>query len=85
MPVIAITDFIFGNTDRHSGNLMIDSENRLYAIDNGLCFTTDNKKNEFKSICFCFLENMALNANCLSTYDFISTPNMEYLEIIKKF
>ena len=85
LPFIAISDFIFGNTDRHSGNLMIDSECRLYAIDNGLCFPIDNNKNEFRSICFNFLGNMMLGIDCLNTDDFTNTPSMSYLEVVNIF
>jgi hypothetical protein len=35
-------DLITGNTDRHSGNLMVDARGKVYAIDNGLSFA-DNK------------------------------------------
>lgn len=35
---LAVFDFIIGNTDRHSGNLIVDNKGNLYPIDNGLTF-----------------------------------------------
>lgn len=64
---------------------MIDSECRLYAIDNGLCFPIDNNQNEFRSICFNFLGNMVFGRDCLNPYDFTNTPNMSYLEVANIF
>ena len=40
---IALFDYITGNTDRHTGNYLLDDKH-VYAIDNGLTFPKDMKK-----------------------------------------
>jgi hypothetical protein len=35
---MALFDHITGNCDRHGGNWIVDKNNRVYAIDNGLAF-----------------------------------------------
>jgi hypothetical protein len=35
---IAVFDFITSNADRHLGNVMVDADNRLVAVDHGLAF-----------------------------------------------
>lgn len=35
---IAVFDIVANNTDRKSGHCLIDDEDRIWAIDNGLCF-----------------------------------------------
>lgn len=35
---LAVLDLVIGNTDRHAGNFMVDKDNKLHAIDNGLAF-----------------------------------------------
>ena len=40
---IALFDVIVNNTDRKSGHCLIDSEDRIWAIDNGLCFSEQFK------------------------------------------
>lgn len=40
---IAAFDIVANNTDRKSGHCLIDSEDRIWAIDNGLCFSADFK------------------------------------------
>lgn len=37
---IAVLDYVLGNTDRHFGNLRIDNDYNVWAIDNGLTFST---------------------------------------------
>jgi hypothetical protein len=39
---LAMFDFIIGNTDRHSGNWMVDEQHKLRAIDHGLSFPEQN-------------------------------------------
>lgn len=36
---IAVFDIVANNTDRKSGHCLIDAEDRIWAIDNGLCFS----------------------------------------------
>jgi len=45
----AVFDYITGNTDGHSGNVMIDGD-QVYAIDNGLAFPDKGDMGQFKSI-----------------------------------
>jgi uncharacterized repeat protein (TIGR03843 family) len=40
---IALFDVIVNNTDRKSGHCLIDAEDRIWAIDNGLCFSEEFK------------------------------------------
>ncbi|MEZ5215421.1 MAG: SCO1664 family protein [Ilumatobacteraceae bacterium] len=40
---IAVFDLIANNTDRKSGHCLIDATERVWAIDNGLCFSEDFK------------------------------------------
>jgi uncharacterized repeat protein (TIGR03843 family) len=38
---IAVFDFVANNTDRKGGHCLLDSDDRVWAIDNGLCFAAD--------------------------------------------
>lgn len=40
---LAAFDVIANNTDRKSGHVLIDSSDRIWGIDNGLCFAADFK------------------------------------------
>jgi uncharacterized repeat protein (TIGR03843 family) len=40
---IAAFDIVANNTDRKSGHCLIDADDRVWAIDNGLCFSVDFK------------------------------------------
>lgn len=40
---IAIFDIVANNTDRKSGHCLIDADDRIWAIDNGLCFAEQFK------------------------------------------
>ena len=40
---IALFDVVVNNTDRKSGHCLIDAEDRIWAIDNGLCFSEEFK------------------------------------------
>lgn len=40
---IAVLDIVANNTDRKSGHCLIDAEDRIWAIDNGLCFAEQFK------------------------------------------
>lgn len=40
---IALFDIVANNTDRKSGHCLIDAEDKVWAIDNGLCFSADFK------------------------------------------
>lgn len=40
---IAIFDIVANNTDRKSGHCLIDASDKVWAIDNGLCFSADFK------------------------------------------
>jgi uncharacterized repeat protein (TIGR03843 family) len=40
---IAVFDVVANNTDRKSGHCLVDSDERIWAIDNGLCFSADFK------------------------------------------
>jgi uncharacterized repeat protein (TIGR03843 family) len=40
---IAVFDLIANNTDRKSGHVLIDSTDRIWGIDNGLCFAAEFK------------------------------------------
>ena len=40
---IAVFDILSNNTDRKAGHVLIDSDDRLWAIDHGLCFSSDFK------------------------------------------
>ncbi len=35
---LVILDFLIGNEDRHNGNWMVDENNKIHAIDNGMSF-----------------------------------------------
>jgi uncharacterized repeat protein (TIGR03843 family) len=39
----AFFDFIANNTDRKSGHILLDNEDRLWGIDHGVCFSEDFK------------------------------------------
>jgi uncharacterized repeat protein (TIGR03843 family) len=39
----AVFDFIANNTDRKSGHILLDHEDRLWGIDHGVCFSSDFK------------------------------------------
>jgi hypothetical protein len=39
-----LLDFIIYNSDRHKFNFLVKSNNKVYAIDNGLSFAKDNPK-----------------------------------------
>lgn len=40
---IAVFDLIANNTDRKGGHCLLDAQDRIWAIDNGLCFAADFK------------------------------------------
>jgi len=40
---ICAFDVVANNTDRKSGHCLVDSDERIWAIDNGLCFSADFK------------------------------------------
>ena len=40
---IAVFDFIANNTDRKSGHVLIDRDDRIWGIDQGLCFSAQFK------------------------------------------
>jgi uncharacterized repeat protein (TIGR03843 family) len=40
---IAAFDYVANNTDRKSGHCLIDAAGKVWAIDNGLCFSTEFK------------------------------------------
>ncbi|MEN9286653.1 MAG: hypothetical protein RIS39_645, partial [Actinomycetota bacterium] len=40
---IAVFDILANNTDRKSGHVLIDSDNKVWGIDHGLCFAADFK------------------------------------------
>jgi len=40
---VALFDVVANNTDRKSGHCLVDSDERIWAIDNGLCFSADFK------------------------------------------
>jgi uncharacterized repeat protein (TIGR03843 family) len=40
---IAVFDIVANNTDRKSGHCLIDASDKVWAIDNGLCFSVDFK------------------------------------------
>ena len=40
---IAVFDIVANNTDRKSGHCLIDADDRIWAIDNGLCFSEQFK------------------------------------------
>ncbi len=40
---IATFDLLVNNTDRKSGHCLLGLDGRIYAIDNGLCFSVDPK------------------------------------------
>jgi len=40
---LAAFDIVANNTDRKSGHCLIDTDERVWAIDNGLCFSADFK------------------------------------------
>ncbi len=43
MQAFALFDFVANNTDRKSGHILIDGDDRLWGIDHGLCFSADFK------------------------------------------
>lgn len=43
MQAFALFDFVANNTDRKSGHILIDGDDRLWGIDHGLCFAADFK------------------------------------------
>ncbi len=40
---LAALDVVANNTDRKSGHVLVDTDGRCWAIDNGLCFHADDK------------------------------------------
>jgi uncharacterized repeat protein (TIGR03843 family) len=40
---IAVFDILANNTDRKSGHVLVDGDDRVWAIDHGLCFSADFK------------------------------------------
>ena len=40
---VALFDLLANNTDRKSGHVLIDSEDHIWGIDHGLCFSADFK------------------------------------------
>jgi uncharacterized repeat protein (TIGR03843 family) len=40
---LALFDFVINNADRKSGHCLIDTQQRLWAIDHGICFHTEYK------------------------------------------
>lgn len=40
---IALFDVVANNTDRKSGHCLVDADDRIWAIDNGLCFSSEFK------------------------------------------
>ncbi|HET6445107.1 MAG TPA: SCO1664 family protein [candidate division Zixibacteria bacterium] len=40
---IALFDVLINNADRKSGHVIVDNSDRLWAIDHGLCFHSENK------------------------------------------
>ena len=40
---MAVFDFVANNTDRKSGHCLVDANQRIWGIDNGLCFAADFK------------------------------------------
>lgn len=43
LKAIAVFDFVANNTDRKGGHCLLDARDRVWAIDNGLCFAVDFK------------------------------------------
>lgn len=43
LQAIAVFDFVANNTDRKGGHCLLDRHDRVWAIDNGLCFAVDFK------------------------------------------
>lgn len=55
LSVLAITDYIIGNSDRHVSNLMINDKKEIIGIDNGCSFAPNGEvnsegKGEFRSL-----------------------------------
>lgn len=48
---IAFFDFLIGNEDRHPGNYLVDNDNNIVAIDNGLSFG-EGKISSFINECY---------------------------------
>lgn len=56
--MLSITDYLIGSTDRYGKNFIIDKNNRIHAIDNGLSFARNGyekenifgQKGEFRSL-----------------------------------
>ncbi len=40
---VALFDFVVNNADRKSGHCLVGSDNRIWAIDHGICFHADYK------------------------------------------
>jgi uncharacterized repeat protein (TIGR03843 family) len=40
---IALFDVLINNADRKSGHVIVDDNDRLWAIDHGVCFHSENK------------------------------------------
>jgi uncharacterized repeat protein (TIGR03843 family) len=40
---LAVLDVVVNNADRKGGHLLLDSANKLYGVDHGICFHTENK------------------------------------------
>jgi uncharacterized repeat protein (TIGR03843 family) len=43
LQAIAVFDFVANNTDRKGGHCLLDHQDRVWAIDHGLCFAVDFK------------------------------------------
>lgn len=55
LSMIAVTDYLIGNSDRHMSNFMINDKKEIAGIDNGLSFAPNGEKNnmregEFRSL-----------------------------------
>ena len=53
--MLAITDYLIGNSDRHMSNFIINDKKQLFGIDNGLSFAPNGETNlegngEFRSL-----------------------------------
>ena len=44
---MSIFDYLIGSSDRHGKNLMVDNNNRIHAIDNGVSFAKGDFKSNF--------------------------------------
>jgi hypothetical protein len=48
-PKIALLDYLTGNIDRHSGNVLHGKDDKLHAIDNGLAFDVQHEPEDIKN------------------------------------